>query len=907
MPSILPRWLAFRPNRLSLDGIGLLTLFVVVVILSPSIHAQPPIVNSPTKESPAKHPFCGTSHEAPVLPDPELGREGGALRGAVPGFERGDTVVLVDDGTLSFLGFSISPATARAFFDHRHDDYDQVAFFNDFGLRPEMGFAFSTILQNTVQGLGRDLVDRASMFSLPTQRLSAFVNMNSLTRLPPGPFDPVTDFIDVTTPVTLLAHELGHQWLAGLEIEGFRLLGRDGGHWNFYLDNCASVMEGNRWRDNQDGTFTTVESFTGHGELDEYAMGLRPAEQVSPQILVTQHPGGPPSSTFPMVGVTVNGVGHTFSISDVEAKVGKRLPAAIDSPHLFRIAFALVIEQGRDPAPADLASIEAYRIAYENLFRIETEGLGAVMTRLDVPAVLEVDHFQDDPGSNRFGLSVAADESAAPGENSLFVVGAPKLGPGRVVAYSTLTGRKLWSMTGRNSGDNFGLALQVLPDLDGDGISEVAVGAPGLSQGVVSILRGSSGMRIVDLETPPDSMGFGRSIALTYDVDGGGNPDLLVGAPRSNTGAGNESGAVFVSSLDSGAVLARIDGSEPGGHLGMSVSSPGDLNADGIQDFVASSPRAQVGSELEAGSVTAYSGVMGEGMLWRVSGETGREYFGLSLDSSPDIDGDGVSEVLLGAPGFDRGSRMDAGRVLVLSGESGAQILSIPGGGDSDGFGSAVCSIPDVDQDGVADIAVGSPGADPGGNTKAGLALVFSSRDGALLSWLEGDRMRDGFGSALAAVPGDHGARLLVGAAGFASRDPGKASVFEISPFRLSTRGDGVLGTSLALRLHGGKSGERYAIVISPDPGPTPLPFPLGPGSSVALDVGADMLELTRSLPGFQGVLDPSGQATIQLSLPARAEFLGREFHVQAVVSGAPGSGPPKVRRATNPISIRLK
>ncbi|HYK90714.1 MAG TPA: hypothetical protein VE398_18220 [Acidobacteriota bacterium] len=121
-------------------------------------------------------------------------------------------------------------------------------------------------------------------------RLQSFINLNSLS-IYPSDISARIGSLNHST-VSLIGEEWGHRFLAfpafrdGVNLS-YDLLGRDYGHWNYYLDSEASVMEGNAWKDNGDGTFTTLEDSQRYGRLDQYLMGLRSPENLGSFMLVT--------------------------------------------------------------------------------------------------------------------------------------------------------------------------------------------------------------------------------------------------------------------------------------------------------------------------------------------------------------------------------------------------------------------------------------------------------------------------------------------------------------------------------------------------------------------------------------------------------------------------------------------
>ena len=141
--------------------------------------------------------------------------------------------------------------------------------------------------------------------------------------------------------------------------------------------------------------------------------------------------------------------------------------------------------------------------------------------------------------------------------------------------------------------------------MDGDGFAEVFVGVPGddtagTDAGAVQMYDGATGLVAgVWLGEAAGEL-FGTALAVLDDLDGDGFSDLAVGAP----GAGG--GAARVHSTGTLAELFRVTG-EDGSALGQAVARAGDFNGDGFSDLAVGAPLAENGLELDAGLVRVHS------------------------------------------------------------------------------------------------------------------------------------------------------------------------------------------------------------------------------------------------------------------------------------------------------------
>jgi hypothetical protein len=199
-------------------------------------------------------------------------------------------------------------------------------------------------------------------------------------------------------------------------------------------------------------------------------------------------------------------------------------------------------------------------------------------------------------------------------------------------------------------------------------------------------------------------------------------------------------------------VIRELDGDSAGDQFGWIARSIGDVDHDGVTDFVTSAPtRGSHGAN--AGCVYAYSTRTGK-LLWSVDGMPG-EQLGTGLESAGDVDGDGTQDVIAGAP--------YSGRTYIYSGKDGHVLFTLTAEKKADAFGLHVSTAGDVDHDGHADFIVGAP-ANGAGGANAGRAYVYSGRDGHILLTLTGERAGDAFGSTVAGYADSAHSFIVVGA-----------------------------------------------------------------------------------------------------------------------------------------------
>lgn len=273
---------------------------------------------------------------------------------------------------------------AETFFENFRDIYDHVIIWLDFPADLGGGFAFEINIKNQIEGIGLGQFDFTE-FVGSDGRLESLVQMGQLDRYPSDPNRQVPR-LGTNTTMDVLGQEAGHRWLAFTRLQdgesvSEEILGRDLSHWSFFFDSDASDMEGNDIMELPGGLFETVAATERFSSLDQYIMGLIPPEDVGPLFLV-RNASNPQPESAPQIGVEFSGQRVDFTVDDIIAAEGPRLPVAKDAPKTFNMAFVLVSAGGEPVRAASIDKLKTIANEWARYFKTATDGNGEVSIKL---------------------------------------------------------------------------------------------------------------------------------------------------------------------------------------------------------------------------------------------------------------------------------------------------------------------------------------------------------------------------------------------------------------------------------------------------------------------------------------------------------------------------------------------
>ena len=366
-----------------------------------------------------------------------------------------------------------------------------------------------------------------------------------------------------------------------------------------------------------------------------------------------------------------------------------------------------------------------------------------------------------------------------------------------------------WKVEGNTTDTEFGYAVSTAGDVNGDGYSDVIVGAPEYdggqaNEGRAYVYHGSpSGLSTTATwhkESDQANAEFGAAVSTAGDVNGDGYADVIVGAPTwESTATQADEGGIWVYH---GAYLVGLsttpsghaEGDQAGACLGIAVSTAGNVNGDDYSDVIAGASHYNNG-QAEEGIVWVWHGSatgIGNGATPNWQGESNQTsaHFGNSVATAGDVNGDSYADIIVGAPEYNNG-QTDEGMAFVWHGSANGVNNDVDGdptnapwttesNQTSALLGVDVNTAGDVNGDGWSDVIVGAPYYTNGQSNEGGTWVYHGSATGLASSATthdEGNQIGAHFGTSVSTagdVNGDGYADVLIGAPNYTNGESGE-------------------------------------------------------------------------------------------------------------------------------------
>ncbi|MGH7149969.1 MAG: integrin alpha [Planctomycetota bacterium] len=389
------------------------------------------------------------------------------------------------------------------------------------------------------------------------------------------------------------------------------------------------------------------------------------------------------------------------------------------------------------------------------------------------------------------------------------------------------------------------------------------------------------------------------------DFDGDGTDDFLVGAPFFAV-----IGAAHAFSGADGSTLFTFYGSSAPESFGGEVTALCDVSMDGVPDMLVGAPDFPQGLFSGQGYAAIYSGATGALVDQVIPPLFGYISFGGALARFKDVTGDGICDFAVAA----RGVNLGAGQIRVYSGVDRSLVTTLDGAYPG-WLGDVMASGGDVDGDGVEDLIAGAPYAPPlvPNVGAAGRAIVYSGADWSVLFEFAppaGELLEFGRGvDVVGDVNGDGFPDLAVGAAGAYNQPNCKVRVFSGAPIGVASDGLGCAGSSGSPPRIGAtrspKIGTTFKVNLSETPPGLPALLLLGFSDTQWWGVPLPLNLAPQGMPACSLLVSPdlvfglttaafgpgNGRLVAPIAIPASSSLVGLAFYTQWYVVD-PGPAP---------------
>ena len=255
-----------------------------------------------------------------------------------------------------------------------------------------------------------------------------------------------------------------------------------------------------------------------------------------------------------------------------------------------------------------------------------------------------------------------------------------------------------WRIESDQEFSYFGIAVSTAGDVNKDGYADIIIGADyydngETDEGAAFVYHGSAGGLKSEIkwmgESNQEYSYFGSSVSTAGDVNKDGYSDVVIGVPWYDKDGNNECGAAFVYHGSAAGVETAANwhdvSDQEGSYFGISVSTAGDVDADGYDDIIVGANYHDNGQADEGAAFVYHGSAAGlrPTAAWMGESNQASSYFGSSVSTAGDVNKDGYSDVLIGAPSYDTAANNESGAVFLYRGgpEGSFYLIPNPGGG----------------------------------------------------------------------------------------------------------------------------------------------------------------------------------------------------------------------------------